>query len=81
MDLIDRLRERSSFLTTKEVMELLQLRRNTLCHWVRAGRLPAIRSGTGYLYDPHRLADWLDQRTTGPASRLNQRHTEQEAGL
>ena len=65
MDLIGRLRERSSFLTTKEVMELLQLRRNTLCKWVRTGQLPAVRSGNSYLYDPARLADWLLERATG----------------
>ncbi len=65
MDLTEQLRERTSFLTTKEVMELLQLQRNTLCDWVRTGRIPAIRSGNGYLYDPHHLADWLAERTTG----------------
>ena len=69
MDLLGRFRQRSSFLTTKEVMELLQLRRNTLCQWVRAGRLPAIRSGNGYLYDPYLLADWLAVRATVGSSK------------
>ena len=64
MDLIEELRRTDSFLTTKDVMKLLQVGRNTLCEWVRAGRIPAIRSGNGYLYDPRLLADWLFERST-----------------
>lgn len=69
MDLIQKLRLRESFLTTKEVMELLRTRRNTLCEWVRRGRIPAIRTSNGYLYDPRLLADWLMERTTAKTSK------------
>jgi excisionase family DNA binding protein len=48
MDLIQELRARENFLSTAEVMKLLQLRRGTLCEWVRAGRIPAIRVGNAY---------------------------------
>jgi excisionase family DNA binding protein len=45
-------------------MELLLVTRNTLCEWVRTGRLAAIRVGNAYLYDPQVLADWLTKRQT-----------------
>lgn len=64
MDLIISLRQRGSYLTSKEVMALIQLRRNTLCAWVRAGRIPAVRTGSGYRFDPRHLADWLSARST-----------------
>jgi excisionase family DNA binding protein len=64
MDLIEELRRRVDYLTTKEVMQLLRVRRNTLCHWVRRGTIGAIRSGNGYLFDPRILADWLRERET-----------------
>jgi hypothetical protein len=41
MDLIEELRGRESYLTTKEVMQLLRCRRNTLCGWVRNRRISA----------------------------------------
>lgn len=66
MNLIDNLRQRKSFLTTKEVMELLQLRRNTVCDWAQAGRIPAVRTASGYRFDPGVLADWLAARSTKP---------------
>ena len=49
MDLIQVLRDRNNYLTTLDVMELLQMTRATLCTWVRTGRIPAVRSGNGYL--------------------------------
>ena len=64
MNLIDELKTRQSYLSTKEVMVLLQKTRNTLCDWVRTGRMPAIRIGNEYLYDPHVVADWLTKRQT-----------------
>ncbi len=65
MNLIDQLKKRSSFLTTKELMELLQLRRHTICDWVKSGHLPAIRTASGYRFDPPVLAHWLEMRSTG----------------
>ena len=69
MDLIDELRQRKTYFSTIEAMILLRVTRNTLCEWVRAGRITAIRRGNGYLFDPEMLADWLDQRRTS-GSRL-----------
>ena len=69
MNLIDNLRQRKSFLTTKDVMELLQLRRNTVCDWVQAGRIPAVRTASGYRFDPSVLADWLVVRSTNRGRR------------
>jgi len=64
MELIEELRRSGSYLSTKEVMKLIRVRRNTLCEWVRTGRIPAIRCGNGYLFDPRALADWLQLRKT-----------------
>ncbi len=64
MDLIQQLRQRDTYLSTVEVMGILHMTRNTLCAWVRAGRMSAVRSGNAYLFDPQRLADWLTERTT-----------------
>jgi excisionase family DNA binding protein len=64
MELIDGLRQRKTYLSTVEVMSLLRVTRNTLCDWVRTGRITAVRRGNGYLFDPQILADWLEQRTT-----------------
>lgn len=82
MNLIDRLRKRPSFLTTKEVMQLLGKTRNTVCHWACAGRLPATRVGHEYLFDPNDIADWLEQRQTAPSKpRIQQNSTEFKRGL
>jgi excisionase family DNA binding protein len=71
MNLIDQLRERKTFLSTTEVMDLLRVTRNTLCQWVREGRVTAIRVGNAYLFDPCFIAEWLSLRQTGnPARRL-----------
>jgi excisionase family DNA binding protein len=64
MDLIEELRVRETFLSTAEVMKLLRLSRGTLCEWVRSCRIPAIRVGNAYLFDPRKLADWLKTRAT-----------------
>jgi len=64
MDLIEELRQRTSYLSSKEVMDLLDVTRNTLCEWVRAGRLAAFRVGNAYIYDPRILAEWLEKRQT-----------------
>ena len=68
VDLIEELRRRQSYLSTREVMVLLQKTRNTLCAWVRKGRLPAIRVGNEYLFDPRLIADWLAKRQTAKVS-------------
>lgn len=68
MNLIIKLRQLDRYLSTREVMALIGVRRTTLCAWVRAGKLSAIRVGNGYLFDPHILAVWLADRETGMRS-------------
>ena len=67
MDLISDLRQRKNYLTTVEVMSLLSVTRNTLCAWVRAGKIGAVPRGNAYLFDPWELADWLAERYLAPA--------------
>ena len=55
---------RQSYLSTREVMTLLQKSRNTPCEWVRRGHVPAIRVGNEYLFDPREVASWLAKRQT-----------------
>jgi excisionase family DNA binding protein len=50
MSLIEELRSKEAYLSTGEVMKLLQVTRNTLCQWVHEGRVTAIRVGNGYEY-------------------------------
>jgi excisionase family DNA binding protein len=69
MSLIEDLRGQRQYLTTKEVMRLLRVGRNTLCGWVRAGRIPAIRTAGGYRFDPFVLTVWLAERTTATRSK------------
>lgn len=69
MSLIEGLRNRRTYLSTAEVIVLIGCTRNTLCAYVRARHIPAVRVGTSYLYDPGALADWLEARTTAPAKR------------
>ncbi len=64
MNLIEELRGRTTYLVTIEVMALIGVTRNTLCDWVRTGKLSAIRMGNAYLFDPYTLADWLEERKT-----------------
>jgi excisionase family DNA binding protein len=58
-------------LTTTEVMPLLRVTtRGTLCAWVRAGKLPAIRMpDNSYCFDEAVIMAWLDNRkvTSGGA--------------
>lgn len=67
MDLIEELMVRQGYLSTREVMTLLQKTRNTLCEWVRRGKFPAIRVGNEYLFDPREVAAWLAKRQTAKA--------------
>jgi excisionase family DNA binding protein len=64
MELIDELRQLERYLSTREIMNLFGVRRTTLCQWVRAGRISAIRLGNRYMFDPHNLASWLAARET-----------------
>jgi excisionase family DNA binding protein len=41
-------------------MSMLGVSRNTLCRWVRTGKLPALRLGKDNRFDPAVLADWLE---------------------
>jgi hypothetical protein len=63
--LIAQLRERKSYLSTTEVLAILGCTRNTLCGWVRAGKLSATRlPDNRYVFDPVVLAQWLSSRTS-----------------
>lgn len=52
-------------MTTTEVMGILGVTKNALCHWVRSGRIPAMRIGKDNKFDPANLARWLERRTIG----------------
>jgi excisionase family DNA binding protein len=70
MSLSEELRARQSFLTTVEVIGLLHTTRGTLCEWVRSGRIPAVRVGNAYLFDPREMALCLRRRRAGHREHL-----------
>jgi excisionase family DNA binding protein len=73
--LISQLKLRTSYLNTTEAMELLSVSRNTLCVWVTAGVVPAIRVGRDNRFDPWELAQWLEERHLGQRCRAGQKPT------
>jgi hypothetical protein len=69
--IIAKLKLRTSLLLTTEVMEILHRSRNTLCAWVKAGDIPAIRCGRDNMFDPWELALWLEERQLGQPNDLD----------
>lgn len=41
-------------------MGVLGVSRNTLCRWVREGKLVAIKVGKNYRFDGSVVADWIE---------------------
>lgn len=61
---IAELRQRTKALTTAEVKDILNIkRRDTICKWVREGKLEALRDvANGYRFSPQYMADWMEAR-------------------
>lgn len=45
-------------------MAVLGVTRDTLCDWVRAGKIAAYKMSDGYKFEPVEVADWLSARRT-----------------
>ena len=60
----ERLYQRETLLSSKEVMAMFGVTRDTLCDWVRAGKIPAYKMSDGYKFEPVAIADWLGARST-----------------
>jgi len=63
--IIEQLRQRTTYVRASEVMSILGITRNTLCDWINAGLLPALRLGKNNMCDPAELAAFLEKRRTG----------------
>ena len=63
--ILDRLRRRTSYLGSREVVTLLNTSRKSLGEWVAAGKLPAYKIGKNWQFDPSDLAAFLEQRRLG----------------
>jgi hypothetical protein len=61
--IVSRLRERKTFLGTREVTALLDVDRKCLGEWVRKGYIRAYRIGQKNIFDPVELADWIEARS------------------
>jgi excisionase family DNA binding protein len=61
--IVPRLRERKTFLGTREVTALLGVDRKWLGERVRKGYIRAYRVGQKYVFDPVELADWIEARS------------------
>jgi excisionase family DNA binding protein len=62
--IIDQLKLRRTYMRTKEVMEILDVTRGTLCQWVREGAINAVRMGKENKFDPAEVVRYLSARTT-----------------
>ncbi|MCS7056930.1 MAG: PocR ligand-binding domain-containing protein [Thermoflexales bacterium] len=54
----------AGLLTTHQVQDLLKVDRTTIYRMVEAGRLPAIRVGKQWRFEPEQVARWLHERAT-----------------
>ena len=63
--LVAQLKLRHSLIPSSEVMEILGVSRNTLCHWVSTRKIPALRIGKDNKFDPIALAHWIEERHNG----------------
>jgi len=63
MDVIAKLRAVEGLLTVAKLTTILSKDRQTLYRWAWAGKLPHLRIGGRLMFDPCRLADWLQQRS------------------
>jgi hypothetical protein len=61
--IVSRLRDRKTFLGTREVTALLHIDRRCLGEWVRKGYIRAFRIGQKNIFDPVELADWIEARS------------------
>lgn len=62
--IIEQLRQRTSFLSSTEVLKIMPITRKTLCAWVRKGVISAYKLDNAYSFDPVELADWIEARRT-----------------
>jgi Helix-turn-helix domain len=72
--IIAKLKLRTSYLTTTEVMEIIPRTRKTLCAMVKAGDIPAIRCGRDNMFEPWHLALWLEDRQLGGRPHASGKH-------
>lgn len=54
----------AGLLTTHQVQDLLKVDRTTIYRMVEAGRLPAIRVGKQWRFEPEEVERWLHERAT-----------------
>lgn len=60
--LSEQLRQRRTALSAPEVATLLQVSREAVYRYAQRQILPCLRFGDFLRFDPHELADWLDDR-------------------
>lgn len=59
----------TDYLTTKEIAEILKVHPKTVSHWIRKGRLPAIRPGTrNYRVAKVDFEAFIEQRRTNKSA-------------
>ena len=62
--IIDRLKQRTTYLRATEVMALLHATRATVCEWINSGQLISYRLGKNNSVDPADLVTFLQARRT-----------------
>ena len=51
----------STYLTLKEMASYLQIEESTLLDWAQESKVPVIKEGSQYLFDPREVESWLAQ--------------------
>jgi excisionase family DNA binding protein len=60
--LIEQLRTRSNAMTVEDLSELLAMSVRALYREVEEDRIPYFRVRTSIRFDPHQIADWLEEK-------------------
>lgn len=60
--LVEQLRTRSRAMTVEDLSEVLAMSVRALYREVEEGRIPYFKVRTSIRFDPHQLADWLEEK-------------------
>lgn len=59
-----RFEDMEALLTLTQLAGILGIHRMTLYNWTKQGKIPAIRVGSRWKYDPAAVAGWIEARNS-----------------
>ena len=57
--------EEERLLTVQDVANYLQLKNTTIYHWIKDGKIPAIKIGGVWRFRPDDIEEWIGSHTQG----------------